>query len=66
MIEKLQKALKEDPELFEGYKANIAIEFQDEVARFRKKYPATKYLNRDAIHEISNNAAENFLKRFSS
>lgn len=45
------KTIKEDRELFQGYKANIVMAFQDEYNRSEVK----------DIHEISNNAAEHFL-----
>jgi len=56
MIEILRKALKKDKELYYGYQSNIAVQFQDEFARNKKKYK-----NRQDIHEISNTAAKNFL-----
>lgn len=56
MIEKLVKALQNDKDLFYAYQANIAVQFQDEFARNRKKYK-----NKHDIHTISNNAAKNFL-----
>ncbi len=52
----LSAALKEDEGLWESYKANIAMSFVDECARF----PA-KYKSKAAIHGIANTAAENFL-----
>jgi|APSaa5957512622_1039677.scaffolds.fasta_scaffold146730_2 hypothetical protein len=65
MIEKLQEALRTDKELFETYKSNIAIEFQDEVARLRKRNcPKSYYLSKADIHFAANKAAENFLSRF--
>ena len=56
MITSLRKKLKEDKELYYGYQANIAVQFQDEYARNKKKYK-----NRQDIHKISNTAAKNFL-----
>lgn len=56
MIEKLQKALREDEGFYYSYQANIAIQFQDEYSRCKKRYK-----NRSDIHEISNQAAKKFL-----
>lgn len=56
MIEKLVKALKHDRGLYYAYQANIAVQFQDEYARSKKRYK-----NRNDIHKISNKAAKNFL-----
>jgi len=56
MIEKLKEALKKDDGLYYAYQANIAVQFQDEFARNKKKYKS-----KADIHEISNNAAKNFL-----
>ena len=56
MIKELQKALKNDPDLYHAYQANIAVQFQDEFARNKKRYK-----NRQDVHEISNAAAKNFL-----
>ena len=56
MIDELKKALKNDKELYYAYQANIAVQFQDEFARNKKKYK-----NRHDVHEISNVAAKNFL-----
>lgn len=47
-------AIKNDPELFYGYQANIAVCFQDECA-------SNKIGSKQTIHEISNEAAKNFL-----
>jgi len=52
-LDQVRKTLKEDKELFETYKANIAMQFQDECFRAGIKFPQ--------LHEIANNAAQNFL-----
>ena len=55
--------LRNDEELWEAYKANIACQFQDATYWYRQKHPQSKkYLNREDIWQISNDAAENFLK----
>ncbi len=56
MIEELKKALRTDKDFYYGYQSNIAVQFQDEFARSKKRYKT-----RDDIHEISNTAAKNFL-----
>jgi len=55
-IQKLGSELKEDPEYFHVWQANIAMAFFDEYQRFNKKYK-----NRGDLHKISNEAAKNFL-----
>jgi len=57
---KLFKLLREDKELWEAWKANIAVQFQDEYARQDDGLMDSHTSN--AIHGISNVAAENFLK----
>lgn len=57
-VKTLSKALRNDPDLFYGYQANIAMQFKDEYSKMRKK---KKYLNSKDIHEISNVAAASFL-----
>ena len=56
MIEELVENLKNDKELYYSYQSNIAMAFQDEFARCKKRYK-----NISDIHTISNNAAKNFL-----
>lgn len=60
MIEKLVNSLKSDVDYRRSWIANIAVSFQDEVHRYRKK-TGKKYLNAQDIHTISNTAAEEFL-----
>lgn len=55
----LCKALKEDKVLYIAYQANIAMAFKDEVNRLR---PVTNNWNRDLLHTIANQAADNFLQ----
>ena len=56
MITELVEALKNDKDLYYAYQANIAVQFQDEFERNKKRYK-----NRQDINEISNIAAKNFL-----
>jgi hypothetical protein len=49
--------IKEDPELYYTYQSNIAMAFYDEYYRLDIR----KYKNKATIHEITNNAAKNFL-----
>lgn len=51
-VEHLCSELLKDSGYYDSWKANIAMSFKDEFYR--------SYLNK-GIHEISNNAAENFL-----
>jgi hypothetical protein len=53
--------LKEDPEVFEGWKANIAMAIKDEFSRYRKKHDK-RTLSYQDIHLIANKAADDFLK----
>lgn len=56
-VKLLAKSLKEDPGYFESWQANIAVQFQDEWA----KYFSEADENKKIIGVISNQAAENFL-----
>jgi hypothetical protein len=51
------KELRNDPELFYAYQANIAMEFQDEAYRQKSRDSRSK------LHSISNQAAKSFLNR---
>ncbi|MCP3685393.1 MAG: hypothetical protein GY861_22305 [bacterium] len=51
----LTKAIKEDPDFYYSYQANIAVAFQDEAERQNSEDPFEK------IYSISNEAAKNFL-----
>jgi len=55
-VEILTKALKDDEGLYYSYQSNIAMAFKDEYARNK-----IKYMNKDIIHKVSNQAAKNFL-----
>ena len=55
-VETLTKAIKDDPELYYAYQANIAMAFKDEYNRNHKKYK-----NKEDVHKIANTAAKNFL-----
>ena len=59
-VKEITTAINNDPELFYGYQANIAMAFKDEYARNTKKYK-----NKQDIHEIANNAAKHFLNLWS-
>jgi hypothetical protein len=63
MIENLIKALQEDKGLYESYKANIAVAFQDSAYQFRKQFNKRTLSIKD-IHTISNAAADSFLAKF--
>ena len=54
-VEILTKAIGEDKELYYAYQANMAMAFQDEAKRQKSRDSAKKQ------HEISNQAAKNFL-----
>jgi len=50
-----------DPGLWNVYKANIAVQFQDSAYWFKQRNNK-HYLNTRDLHMISNEAADNFLK----
>jgi len=52
----LTNALKNDRDFWYAYQANIAVCFQDEVRRHGIK------IESDVLHDLSNRAANNFLK----
>ena len=58
MIKDLQKTLREDKEYYYAWQSNIAMAFYDE---YNKKFPLNNDAMREALHEISNNAAKYFL-----
>ena len=60
ITKKLIKALRKDAGYFLGWQANIAMAFFDEYQRAMTKNKK-RYINRDELHKISNNAAKNFL-----
>jgi len=59
-VKRLCKSLKEDPDFYRAYQANIAMQFKDEYSR-KRKLKNYEYLNNDDIHEIANTAARSFL-----
>ena len=54
-IDVLRKVLKKDKDYYFGWQSNIAMAFYDEAKRNKVKISSVK------LHEISNNAAKNFL-----
>lgn len=58
----LTKAIKEDEGFYIGYKSNIAMSFYDEVL---KRKDSKMRINRKTLHEISNQAAINFIDLWS-
>ena len=60
IISRLQKALKEDPELYYSYQSNIAMPFVDCCYNYKKKNNK-KSLSQKDIHIIANEAAKQFL-----
>ena len=62
-VRTLSKALKNDPELFYAYQANIAMAFKDNV-RWYKQKTGKKSLSSGDLHEIANDAAKYFLNQF--
>lgn len=57
----IDERIKDDPELWYGFKSNIAMAFVDGAYWYKKKNNI-KYLNQRDIHKIANDAAEQFLK----
>jgi len=55
-ISVVTKANNDDPALFYAYQSAIAVPFQDEVRR------NGVHISREKLHEISNNAAKQFLQ----
>lgn len=53
--------IKDDPELFDGWKANIAMSVKDEFSRYRKDI-GKRVISYSDMHLIANRAAEEFLK----
>jgi len=56
----IESKIKTDPELFNTFKANIAMAFKDEFERHNKKH-GNKRKTREEVHQIANTAATNFL-----
>lgn len=57
-VEHLQKALREDPEYYYGWQANIAMGFKDE---YHKRTALGHHIDGQTIHEIANDGARRFL-----
>lgn len=57
--------IKNDPELYYAYQANIAMAFKDEMERSGLHSPNPEnhsiLVTRQMLHEIANQAANNFL-----
>lgn len=60
VIPDLKRTIRENSDLHQGYVANIAMAFKDEVYRYKQKNNKT-YLNSNDIHIIANKAAEHFM-----
>lgn len=54
----LVKALKEDPDYYMSWQANIAMAFKDEFSRHPR---AAEAVNSETVHVIANTAAKDFL-----
>lgn len=57
-------ALKEDPQYYITWQANIAMSFKDEYSRIKNEARVKggpKAVNRLNVHNIANNAAKQFL-----
>ena len=68
-ISNLVKALQKDKDYYESWKANIAMAFKDEYVEQSYKVDNARlegFLTEIDIHELSNNAAERFLKQLMS
>ena len=57
----IEEKLLDDPEMWFGYKSNIAMAFVD-VTRWHREENNKKYLNNSDIHSIGNKAAQHFLQ----
>jgi hypothetical protein len=58
-VKTLTQALHEDPDLYLGYHANIAMAFKDAYDTYTKMYGRP---NRGGVREIAHQAATNFLR----
>jgi len=58
----LCKELDSDESYYISWKANIAMAFKDEFHRKAGKPVEMVFVNADDVHEIANQAADNFLK----
>lgn len=61
-VKVVQDGIRNDPELYYGYQANIAMAFVDAIANWRRKSKLNAgYINKTVIYETANEAAKNFL-----
>jgi hypothetical protein len=64
----IRTALKDSPDYYRSWQANIAMSFKDEYAQkgYRTNGNGIKIyaLSEEFVHEIANSAADNFLKLF--
>lgn len=61
----LTNAIKNDESFYFSYQANIAIQFQDAAANYKRKNQKAHLSVKD-IHKISNDAAKAFLNLWCS
>jgi len=57
--------VRNDKDLWHGFKANIAMAFYDYARQYQKDIE-TNCLNESDLHEIANEAAEHFLRLWTS
>jgi hypothetical protein len=66
-VKTLTMAIKEDPQFYIAYQANIAMAFVDEARNnnFIKEYTGNttwfEYIAEDDLHQLANQAAKRFL-----
>jgi len=60
-VDTLADGFRDSPGFREGWQANIAMAFFDEMQRFREA-SGKRSPNRRELHQISNQAADTFLK----
>lgn len=59
-VKTLTQSLKDDPDFYYAYQANIAMAFKDEFKR--RGLAIAEYCNGDEVlHDVANQAAKNFL-----
>lgn len=62
-VDTLRKALKDDPEYYSSWQANIAIAFVDEFSSSRYGFGGLSEDEQSVVvHRMANQAADNFLK----
>lgn len=59
-VHDIRSDIKNDPQLFEAFQANIAMSFVDHAYHW-KKFNNKCYLSGNDIHKIANDSAKNFL-----